>query len=183
MGEHLQLGRLRFAVAPGDVPPIAAARRLGLTLEEFKDRLPELRERGFPLPDKTTGHFDLDAIDVWFVLPGLDVGDLCLSPRPLTKRELIDGITHGKARRIEGNVYVVGFAGYVKIGFTIHAIEHRIAQLQTACPEKLETHASFASNLAFERELHGRFADLRLQGEWFRREAALAAWIDAGCPR
>lgn len=56
---------IRFHVEPRDVPANAAARRLGLTEEEFARRLPLLLARGFPQADQTTGHFDLDAIDEW----------------------------------------------------------------------------------------------------------------------
>lgn len=49
------------------MPPIVAARRLGLSLEQFKDALPDLQARhpAFPSADPTTGNFDLDAIDEW----------------------------------------------------------------------------------------------------------------------
>jgi hypothetical protein len=56
---------VRFRIDPGDVPPEKAARRLHLTLAEFTEKLAELRQRGFPGPDPTTGMFDLDAIDQW----------------------------------------------------------------------------------------------------------------------
>jgi hypothetical protein len=56
---------LRFKVNPRDVPPIAAARCLGLTLEAFYAKLDELRQRGFPAADPTTGNYDLVAIDAW----------------------------------------------------------------------------------------------------------------------
>jgi hypothetical protein len=57
---------MRFKLPPGgDCPPIAAARRIWLTLEEFEAKLPDLRLRGFPSPDPTTGNYDLDAIDAW----------------------------------------------------------------------------------------------------------------------
>lgn len=56
---------MRFRVEPGDVPPEVAGRRLGLTLEQFQQKLPELLTRGFPAPDRTTGNFDLAAIDQW----------------------------------------------------------------------------------------------------------------------
>src|SRR5436305_8505334 len=57
---------MRFRLPPGgDCPPIAAARRLWLTLEAFHDILPALQERGFPQADPTTGNFDLEAIDAW----------------------------------------------------------------------------------------------------------------------
>src|SRR5260221_3729253 len=58
---------MRFHVEPLDVPPAVAARRLGLTLEQFQDKLPDLLRRGFPAPDETTGHFCLEAIDRWRV--------------------------------------------------------------------------------------------------------------------
>jgi hypothetical protein len=36
---------IRFHVDPGDVPPVTAARRLGLSLEAFTAKLPELVAR------------------------------------------------------------------------------------------------------------------------------------------
>jgi hypothetical protein len=56
---------IRFAVEPRDVPPSKAARRLHLSLEEFRAKLPELLKRGFPGADPTTGMFFLPAIDKW----------------------------------------------------------------------------------------------------------------------
>jgi hypothetical protein len=57
---------LRFKLPPGgDVPPVTAARRMGLSLDAFRNALPELVARGFPRADETTGNFDLDAIDTW----------------------------------------------------------------------------------------------------------------------
>ena len=59
----LSPSRVRFHVDPRDVPPEKAARRLHLTLNEFKALLPKLRKRAFPNPDPTTGMYDLKAID------------------------------------------------------------------------------------------------------------------------
>src|SRR6266576_2764690 len=57
---------MRFKLPPGgDVPPVSAARRMGLSLDAFRETLPKLVSRGFPQADETTGNFDLDAIDVW----------------------------------------------------------------------------------------------------------------------
>ncbi|MBI2719567.1 MAG: hypothetical protein HYX36_12530 [Rhizobiales bacterium] len=56
---------IRFHVEPRDVPSLAAARRLGVSEEDFTAMLPKLIERGFPRPDETTGNFDLHAIDEW----------------------------------------------------------------------------------------------------------------------
>jgi hypothetical protein len=55
----------RFLIDPRDMPPEQAARRLGKTLAEFGDLLPNLLARGFPAPDPDTGNFDMHAIDRW----------------------------------------------------------------------------------------------------------------------
>jgi hypothetical protein len=55
----------RFHIEPGDVPADCAAKRLGMTLEAFTTKLPNLIARGFPKPDPDTHNFDLDAIDAW----------------------------------------------------------------------------------------------------------------------
>ncbi len=57
---------MRYKIAAaGDCPPIAAARVMWLSLQEFQAKLPELMSRGFPPPDPTTGNFDMDAINAW----------------------------------------------------------------------------------------------------------------------
>jgi hypothetical protein len=56
---------MRFRIEPRDVPPEAAARRLGKTRAELEAALPDLLARGFPQADPTTGNFDLTAIDRW----------------------------------------------------------------------------------------------------------------------
>lgn len=53
----------RLRIAPGDVPVVAAAQRMGMTAEAFSAALPNLIARGFPKPDPDTKNFDLDAID------------------------------------------------------------------------------------------------------------------------
>jgi hypothetical protein len=73
----------------------------------------------------------------------------------------------------------VGFGPYVKIGITEN-FSDRVAQLQT--PEKLEVFALFEeANALYEKLLHCRYSEYRLNGEWFRREGKLAEWIDGGC--
>ena len=52
-------------IEPGDIPPSAAARRLGLALDTFQAKRDALERRGFPKPDPTTELYDLDAIDAW----------------------------------------------------------------------------------------------------------------------
>ena len=62
---HLSPSAIRYSVAPRDVPPQKAARRLHLTLDQFDLLREDLFARGFPRPDPTTGMYDLVAIDGW----------------------------------------------------------------------------------------------------------------------
>lgn len=75
-------------------------------------------------------------------------------------------------------VYVIGFGPYVKIGITLN-IEERMAQLQT--PEPVELYGLLDGWLREERDLHKRFAALRLRGEWFKKDGELAEWINGDC--
>jgi hypothetical protein len=56
---------IRYRVDPLDIPAEKAARRLHLNVEQFRTKLPELLQRGFPPADPTTGMFFLPAIDKW----------------------------------------------------------------------------------------------------------------------
>jgi hypothetical protein len=57
--------QIRYPVERRDIPAVKAARRMHLSLEEFRAKLPELLNRGFPAADPTTGMFFLPAIDKW----------------------------------------------------------------------------------------------------------------------
>ena len=56
---------MRFHVEPRDIAPEMAARRLGLSLVQFEEKLPALLQRGFPAADPTTGQYCIEAIDQW----------------------------------------------------------------------------------------------------------------------
>lgn len=79
---------IRSKVEPRDVPPVKAARRLGLTLPEFELVNDSLLRRGFPRPDPTTGLYDLVKIENW-----MDARDLTIAPqqepRPLDASEIL----------------------------------------------------------------------------------------------
>ena len=50
----------------GDVPAAKAAARMGFPgVREFEAALPDLRRRGFPSADPTSGHYCIEAIDRW----------------------------------------------------------------------------------------------------------------------
>jgi hypothetical protein len=78
--------KIRFKVEPRDIPAAKAARRLHLSLDEFRARLPELVSRGFPPADPTTGMFYLPAIDQWMA----SRFTLTAGPASQNDRSLID---------------------------------------------------------------------------------------------
>jgi len=64
--------------------------------------------------------------------------------------------------------------GLVKIG-TATNVKQRIAGLRTMLPIDVELVAVFDGGLAEERQLHQRFAQHRVRGEWFASEPVKAA--------
>jgi ABC-type glycerol-3-phosphate transport system substrate-binding protein len=42
---------------------LIAARRLGISVNDFKERIDAFEKAGFPSPDPVTGHYDIEAID------------------------------------------------------------------------------------------------------------------------
>jgi hypothetical protein len=59
------MSRPRCIPARGDVPEWAVAQLLGLSVADFHARRAELRDRGFPEPDPTTGRYCVEAVDRW----------------------------------------------------------------------------------------------------------------------
>jgi len=57
--------QVRFRVDPAYAPAEKIARRLCLTSDQFRDCARRLYARGFPLPDETTGMYDLEGVDRW----------------------------------------------------------------------------------------------------------------------
>ena len=81
-----------------------------------------------------------------------------------------------------GHVYVVGFADYVKIGWSGN-VAKRLFEIQAHAPEPLVLYklipAVFGSDA--ERVLHQKFDHVRLRGEWFALSHGLPEWIVDGC--
>lgn len=79
-------------------------------------------------------------------------------------------------------VYFISGAHMVKIGSTCN-LPKRFTDLQCGSPVPLtfllalHTEAPSSDLVALERELHERFAHLRMHGEWFVREGALLDFI------
>lgn len=76
-------------------------------------------------------------------------------------------------------VYFVTAGPFVKIGKTSGSPDGRIAALQTGCPYPMVLAAYQSGGLQEEAALHFRFAEYRARpdGEWFRCEGALQAYI------
>lgn len=70
-----------------------------------------------------------------------------------------------------GWVYIIGAdeSGMVKIGYTANPPKRFVA-LRTACPVEMTVLYLMPGDPSDEKELHRRFADLRLRKEWFRFE-------------
>ena len=66
----------------------------------------------------------------------------------------------------------------VKIGYTKEDPDKRLKALQTGNPDVLILLASVEGETSLERELHSRFRELHVRGEWFRLEGELEAYID-----
>lgn len=73
-------------------------------------------------------------------------------------------------------VYFISDGEAVKIGFS-HSVMQRLKNLQTNHPRPLELLATVPGPWELERELHQKFAHLRVQGEWFRPEPDLMSFI------
>lgn len=98
-------------------------------------------------------------------------------------RTAVGNKVHGSKRDITlrtGTIYVVGFADYVKIGYTTSNLKRRLSTLATGCPEDVRVLLSFPGTIRDEESLHKRFAKHRLRREWFQRVGDLAMWINEG---
>ena len=80
-----------------------------------------------------------------------------------------------------GHVYVIGFADYVKIGWSEN-VRERLFDIQKHAPEELVVYRLFAAKKVTERKLQQRFTNMRLHGEWFALAHSLKGWVEDGCP-
>lgn len=80
-----------------------------------------------------------------------------------------------------GAVYLIqaGEEGPVKIGFTAVDPQRRLAQLQTASPYRLSLRFTIHGDVTSEKHLQTRFADYRLEGEWFEPRQDIFAAFEA----
>lgn len=95
----------------------------------------------------------------------------------LEKYEQVELVTCGGPKA--GWVYFIACvdSGRCKIGFTAKPVEKRLANLQTGSSGELVMIARHPGTVESERELHARFSDCRLHGEWFQPNDDLRAYI------
>lgn len=67
-------------------------------------------------------------------------------------------------------------SGRVKIGIAANPVR-RLAELQTGSPEPLRILGVIPGGARLESQLHARFADDRLHGEWFRPSLAVLDYL------
>jgi hypothetical protein len=66
---------------------------------------------------------------------------------------------------------------FCKIGFSSN-ISSRIATIQTGCPFPLEIAGVFDGDMRLERKFHEAFREYNTNGEWFKIEGKLRAFIN-----
>jgi hypothetical protein len=77
-----------------------------------------------------------------------------------------------------GYVYLIGHERALKIGWSEkHPDDGRLASLQAGSCETLILEGLILGTQAYERELHARFADHRLRGEWFLRSEEIVHYF------
>jgi hypothetical protein len=69
-----------------------------------------------------------------------------------------------------------GANGPIKIGFTSN-LQRRLEFLQSGNHHRLKCLHTIAGTARLEREMHRRFEQLRITGEWFRYEGELRAFL------
>lgn len=82
-----------------------------------------------------------------------------------------------------GWVYFIreGADGPIKIGRTSVDVRGRMGASQTSTHHQLALIGQVPESLFSEKELHERFSELRIRGEWFKPSAELLAAVDSMC--
>jgi hypothetical protein len=109
--------------------------------------------------------------------PITELQEICRRAIDLTQ-ELEEWSTdrNRKFRFSRGRVYFVRAGNAVKIGFSRN-VERRLVDLQISFPSRIELLLALRGSVVTERQLHHKFRSLRLNGEWFKFEGALADYI------
>lgn len=92
--------------------------------------------------------------------------------------ESLNGVTGVYTPQRKGFVYFVREEnGPIKIGWGQNP-QRRMAGMQTGNPRRLVLLGCMPATRKEERQLHARFADLRLAGEWFQPHEDILAFVE-----
>lgn len=67
--------------------------------------------------------------------------------------------------------------GHIKIGTTTN-MQRRFSEIKTGCPDELVLLGITKGDANIERQIHEKFADSRVRGEWFAPSDDLASFIE-----
>ena len=70
-----------------------------------------------------------------------------------------------------------GIRGAIKIGYSNNGVKERIAALQIASPEKLMLIGAMEGTQEDESDLHNKFEEYYIRGEWFKPDIKLISYI------
>jgi hypothetical protein len=131
--------------------------------------LRELEARAFAESPECSSCGDRDRLEACYLWSDWQSGEvltvLCAACRDTTRSSFVYFVQAKDDHR-----------GPVKIGYTRNP-EQRLQSLQHASAEPLQLLAYFEGDMKNEQELHERFAEHRIRGEWFRWNADLDACI------
>lgn len=98
-----------------------------------------------------------------------------------TGRKIGTSVTQWRSRGVRkhaGYVYFIRVGDHIKIGFSTRPID-RLNGLQTSNPGRLEIVGTRPGSRKTEAELHERFKDMRVRGEWFQARVPLLRFIES----
>lgn len=77
-------------------------------------------------------------------------------------------------------------SGPIKIGHVkddypellLSNVQHRVTELQIGNPRQLQVLATMPGSISDEHEIHAKFTDHRIRGEWFKPDSKLLNFIN-----
>lgn len=121
--------------------------------------------------------------DLWFIY---QMADRSVFNKQLTPATALDALlmkqtmAHTNTAYTEtlGIVYVIQSNGYIKIGHTQN-LSRRISQLQSASATKIEIKSVIKGGRKLEQELHTRYKQYTVHGEWFQPNDKMMGFLRA----
>lgn len=80
-----------------------------------------------------------------------------------------------------GFIYFIESGGFIKIGYS-KKWEKRVLSLKSANPQKIDVLLVIEGTREREGDLHARFQESRIRGEWYQPTQALLDYIDELTP-